>query len=177
VAFPDHFTTARLRAERLRPDHLADLEVMDSDPQFMALLGGVRSHDQTAAYLERNLAHWTTYGFGLWMLWDTDGNQLAGRAVLRHLQLDDQDEVEVGYGFHPAFWGRGLATEIASACVAYAWSPLGLRSVVALTMPVNARSRHVLSKVGLAYERHVEHEGVRHVLYRLHRPQPDPDHA
>lgn len=145
----------------------------------MALLGGVRTHDQTAAYLERNLAHWTTYGFGLWILRDTEGNRVAGRAVLRHLQLDDQDEVEVGYGFHPAFWGRGLATEIAAACIAYAWSPLGLRSVVALTMPVNLRSRHVLSKVGLTYERDVQYEGVRHVLYRLHRPppQPDADHA
>lgn len=166
MAFPDSFETPRLSAERLTPAHFDALRIMDTDPEFMALLGGVRETDKTAAYLERNLEHWRNHGFGLWILREKAEHRLAGRACLRHLTIDDADEVEVGYGFHPGFWGRGLATEIAAVCLQYAVATLHLPSVVALTLPTNQGSRHVLSKVGLVYERDIDHEGLRHVLYR-----------
>jgi RimJ/RimL family protein N-acetyltransferase len=37
---------------------------------------------------------------------------------------------------------------------------------VALTQPRNVRSRRVLEKVGMAYERDMVHGGLAHVLYR-----------
>lgn len=166
VAFPESFSTARLRAERLMPGHLEALSRMDRDPDFMAMLGGVREEGQTIAYLDRNLKHWSDYGFGLWMLRENDENRFAGRAVLRHLQVEGTDEVEVGYGFYPEFWGRGLATEIATACLQLARTELRLASVVAITQPENVRSQRVMTKVGLVYERDILHEGVLHVLFR-----------
>lgn len=169
MTFPDHFVTPRLQAERLMPDHLAELSRMDRDPDFMAMLGGVRDEAQTAAYLERNLRHWADHGFGLWMLRERAANMLAGRAVLRHLLVEGTDEVEVGYGFYPEFWGRGLATEIALACLSFARTELHLASVVAITLPENAGSRRVMTKVGLNYERDITHEGIHHVLYRTGR--------
>src|SRR5262245_16525532 len=143
---------------------------MDTDPEYMALLGGVRTTEQTDAYLELNLKHWDDYGYGLWILRDQEHDRIVGRAVLRHLLLDDHDEVEVGYGFYPAYWGQGFATEIAASCVTYAWNPLGLPSIVALTVRDNVRSQHVMMKVGLAFEREVEHAGQLHMLYRMRRP-------
>src|SRR2546427_12087068 len=95
MPFPDSFATARLRAERLTPEHFAELRRMDRDPEFMAMLGGPRDDAQTAAYLARNLQHWTDYGFGLWILRESQQNRVAGRAVLRHLLLEGSDEVEV----------------------------------------------------------------------------------
>jgi RimJ/RimL family protein N-acetyltransferase len=162
----DSFSTARLRAERLTPGHLADLRAMDRDPQFMALLGGLRDETQTAAYLARNLQHWDDYGFGVWILREVGDARVAGRALLRHLLLEGGDEVELGYGFHPEFWGRGLATEIATACLRVGREQLGLPSVVAITRPANAGSQRVLTKAGLVYERDVTHEGVSHLLFR-----------
>ena len=43
MPFPETFTTTRLTAERLRPQHFAAIRAMDSDPAYMALLGGPRS--------------------------------------------------------------------------------------------------------------------------------------
>jgi RimJ/RimL family protein N-acetyltransferase len=138
----DSFSTARLAAERLTADHWDDLRRMDQDERFMAELGGVRDEARTLACLERNLAHWVARGFGLWMLRDRDTGGVIGRALLRHLDVDGVDEVETGYGFLPDFWGHGLATEIARACVRSAASGLALhRSSGSPPPPMPPRSR------------------------------------
>lgn len=160
------FSTARLDAERLTADHWDDLRRMDQDVRFMAELGGVRDAAGTLAYLERNLAHWAAHGFGLWMLRDRRSGAVIGRAVLRHLDVDGIDEVETGYGFLPDLWGRGLATEIARACVSIGRQQLGMASIIGITVPTNAASQQVMRKAGLRYERDILHAGLLHQLFR-----------
>ena len=163
--FPESFTTARLRAERLTTAHFDAIRAMDTDAQYMALLGGTRSEVETRAYMARNLRHWDDYGFGLWLLRDFEG-RVAGRCVLRHLDIEGSDEVELGYGLHPQYWGRGLATEIAKELLRLGREWLGRPSIVAITRHDNLGSQRVLVKTGLVYERDVDHEGVPHLLYR-----------
>ncbi len=165
MTFLDSFATARLRAERLTTDHFDDIRSMDSDATYMALLGGPRSAAETRLYMTRNLHHWDDYGFGLWMLRDTDG-RMAGRCVLRHLDVEGTDEVELGYGLHTQYWGRGLATEIATELLRLGRVVLHRPSIVAITRHDNIGSQRVLVKTGLVYERDVDHESVPHLLYR-----------
>ena len=167
---PDSFSTARLDADRLTSEHLPELRRMHRDPAVMAALGGVRDEEQTAAYLARNLRHWADHGFGLWILREVGGRDPVGRAVLRHLLVEGVDEVEVGYAFYPGFWGRGLATEVATACLAFGREHLQLATIVGVTKPSNRASQHVLLKVGLAYERDFLHEGARSALFRIRYP-------
>jgi len=164
------FSTARLRAEPLSDGHLADLLAMHADPVQMEMLGGVRDETQTREYLDRNLAHRAEHGFGLWMVRDPATSAIIGRALVRTLSLDGADEVEIGYSLRPDYWGRGLGTEIAIACIRHAFHALGLPSVVALTQPHNVRSRRVLEKVGMRYERDVTRGDLPHVVYRLTGP-------
>lgn len=160
------FTTPRLAAERLTQGHLPELRRMHRDAAVMAQLGGVRDEAQTTAYLTKNLKHWGDYGFGLWILRERAGGEPVGRAVLRHLLVEGVDEVEVGYAFYEPFWGRGLATEVATACIALGRRELGLTTIVAVTSPDNRASHHVLEKVGLVYERDFIHEGALSNLWR-----------
>lgn len=170
------FVTRRLEGERLTEAHYADVHRMHRDPVQMELLGGVRSEAQTREYLARNLAHWARYGFGLWIVRHAASGVVAGRALVRHLELEGVDEIEIGYSLYPSYWGRGLGTEMAAECVRLAFEELHLASVVALTVPHNVRSRRVLERVGMTYERDVLHATIPHVLYRaergLRRPLP-----
>jgi RimJ/RimL family protein N-acetyltransferase len=43
---------------------------------------------------------------------------------------------------------------------------LGLQSVVAITLPANRASQRVLLKAGMVYQREINHEGLRHLLFR-----------
>ena len=164
---PASFVTARLTAERLRPEHREAIHAMHQDAEQMVWLGGVRTEAQTAAYMVRNLAHWDLYGFGLWLLRD-ETHQVVGRVLLRHLDLDGVDEVEVGYSLYPAWWGLGLAAEVSRACLDHAQQTLKLSSVVALTVSQNLRSQRVLTKLGMRFERDLQQDGKPHVLFRTH---------
>ena len=139
---------------------------MHADAAVMAYLRGVRDEAANAAYLARNLKHWDDYGFGLWILRELGGGPPVGRAVLRHLLVEDVDEVEVGYAFYKEFWGRGFATEIAAACLALGREKLHLKTIVAVTSLNNTASQRVLRKVGLVYERDIVEDGKMLALFR-----------
>jgi RimJ/RimL family protein N-acetyltransferase len=176
TSLPTSFATPRLVAEALRPQHASAVHRMHVDAEQMEHLGGVRSEAQTAEYMTRNLAHWESHGFGLWLLRERSGSgngDYVGRVLLRHLDLDGIDEVEVGYSLAPALWGKGLAVEVTRACLEMARERLRLETVVALTAPANRRSHRVLEKVGMAFERELLHEGSLLALFRVSGLQPE----
>jgi RimJ/RimL family protein N-acetyltransferase len=153
-------------AERLTRADRHHLRRIDRDPEVMAGMGGVRTPAATDAYLERNLEHWVEHGFGIWMLRDPASGALIGRAGLRHIRVEQSDEVELAYALLPAWWGRGLGTTAARGCLTIAREWIGLPSVVALVLPDNQRSRRVLAKAALLPEREVVHGGRPHLLHR-----------
>jgi RimJ/RimL family protein N-acetyltransferase len=61
-------------------------------------------------------------------------------------------EADLGYMLARAYWGRGYATELATALLAAAFDTLRLERVTALVDVHNDRSRHVLEKAGLRWD-------------------------
>jgi [ribosomal protein S5]-alanine N-acetyltransferase len=163
---PTAFSLRRLNADRLTEADLPVLRRMHRDERIMATLGGVRTDAEIRAYLERNLAHLTEHGFGIWILRDPASGEVVGEAGLRHLTVDGVVEVELAYAIVPELWGRGLATDAARACVTIGRDWLGLPSVVALTLPSHLASQRVLRKAALIQEREVTHAGLPHLLFR-----------
>jgi RimJ/RimL family protein N-acetyltransferase len=58
----------------------------------------------------------------------------------------------LGYWLGRPYWGRGYATEAATAVVAHGFETLGLERIWAPRFRANAASGRVLEKVGLAHE-------------------------
>ncbi|WP_456619921.1 MULTISPECIES: GNAT family N-acetyltransferase [unclassified Bradyrhizobium] len=161
----DHFRTNRLTAEKLRDDDLADLVALHLDAEVSRYLGGVRSAETTKIYLAVNMAHWDQHGFGLWALRTTDG-QFAGRAGIRHILVDGIDEIEIAYTFKREFWGKGLASEIATALTDIGLSQLKLPSLIGLVFVGHGASRRVLEKSNYVLEKSTTHHGEDVVIYR-----------
>jgi RimJ/RimL family protein N-acetyltransferase len=53
----------------------------------------------------------------------------------------------------PSRWRRGLATEAGRALLAHGFGVLGLERIVAITHPRNQRSRAVMERLGMTFER------------------------
>jgi RimJ/RimL family protein N-acetyltransferase len=61
----------------------------------------------------------------------------------------------VGWRFQPGSWGRGLATEGASAALEQAFRTLGLEEVCSLPQADNPASVAVCERLGMRFERDV----------------------
>jgi [ribosomal protein S5]-alanine N-acetyltransferase len=161
--------TARLRGRRIRPDDFELLRQLLQNSQVAATLGGLRTDDEVREILSSALAHWDRFGFGRWLWHNRSDGRFVGRAGLNTVEIDDRNEMEVGYALLPEFWGQGLATEMARASVNVAFHDLGLAELVCFTLPTNIASRRVMEKAGFVFERDFVWKNLPHVLYRLKR--------
>ncbi|MBE9205068.1 GNAT family N-acetyltransferase [Nostoc sp. LEGE 06077] len=161
------FTTHSLLAERLRFQHLTELNRMHQNQQVMATLGGVLSDEETRLFIFNNLHHWQQYGFGLWVFRDKINHQFVGRAGLRNTNVEGSNEVELAYALMAKFWGLGLATEMGEKILKIGFELLNLREVVCFTLTTNLASQRVMEKLGFKYEREFIYANFPHLFYRL----------
>lgn len=161
----ESFSTKRLTAERLHEGHLADLVELHLDPDVSRYLGGVRSPEATRTYLEVNITHWERHGFGLWVL-RTPAGEFAGRAGIRHVDVEGTDEIEVAYTLKRTLWDQGLASEITNALTSLGLLQLEIPSLIGMVSVENRASRRVLEKAHFVLERSATHHGEEVVIYR-----------
>lgn len=111
---------------------------------------------QSAARLERDLAHWQQNGFGRWAL-ETGDHLIGFGGLTHHAEIEG---LNLSYHLHPDFWRRGFAGELAEEALRVAFDIIGAPRVVGLTRPVNPASRSVLERAGFVFEDEVEFEGA-----------------
>jgi RimJ/RimL family protein N-acetyltransferase len=156
--------TPRLVLRRLQDQDRALVRAMDANIDIMGA-DGVRSADESDEFVSGQIDHWDRHGFGIWIAFDRASSACVGRCGLRHVEVEGQEVVQVGYGLFPAFWGQGLATEVAMASARVAFDVLGIPRVVAVALPANLASRRVLEKAGFTHIGETVYDDVLHVVY------------
>src|SRR5215471_19990514 len=143
--------TLRLILRPFSQDDLDDFAAINADPESMRFIGSgtTQSREQTQIRVNAILDHYTQHGFGLFAMVDKTSGEFAGFCGLQH--LDSTSEIEVGYRLSRRFWGLGLATEAARACLQYGFQELHLEQIVAVIQPGNAASKSVARKIGMKY--------------------------
>jgi RimJ/RimL family protein N-acetyltransferase len=168
----DTFTTERLVARRVQPEHFAEMFRLHQDPRVMATLGGkLFDENLTKAIVERALTHWDQHQFGVWMWYDRRNGDFVGRGGIRHAEIEGQAEIELLYALIPDYWRQGVATELALASIDIGFHQLGFDNIAAWTLPTNLGSQGVMKKAGLQYERDVVWADLPHVLFRRRRAE------
>jgi ribosomal-protein-alanine N-acetyltransferase len=172
AAAPEPLRTPRLIGERLRPEHVSELQRLLLDPAVARWLWPFpepQSRADIADILVEDVEHWHRHGFGLWLLRDRESGEMVGRGGLMLTEVDGVTLTEVAWAITPDRWGEGLATELARASLEVAFERLQLEEVVAMALRDNVASRRVMEKAGLVYERETLRAELPHVLYRLRR--------
>jgi [ribosomal protein S5]-alanine N-acetyltransferase len=59
---------------------------------------------------------------------------------------------EISYIIHPAYWGKGIGTEVATLLIDFGFRELDSHRIYATCAPRNVGSARVLEKVGMALE-------------------------
>jgi RimJ/RimL family protein N-acetyltransferase len=175
--------TARLE---LRPLLASDLDLvrrLSSDPRVMTSLGGTLSSLQSAAWLERQLAHFRDHGYGRYVV--SRETEVVGMVGLSRTDFEHGlvPGVEIAWRLSFEHWGHGYATEAARAAIEEGFSKFALPEVIAVTSIDHHRSRAVMERLKMTHSPKdtfdhpllAEGHPLRcHVVYRLPRPPQRP---
>jgi RimJ/RimL family protein N-acetyltransferase len=122
---------------------------LNGDPEVMRYLpdGPYASVEAARLFLERYQDVYRSDGFARWAAVEDATGRANGWCGLRRMP---DGQVDVGYRYLRAAWGRGLATEAALASLEYGFQRLGLPRIIARADPANVASVRVLEKIGQA---------------------------
>ncbi|WP_044243487.1 GNAT family N-acetyltransferase [Chondromyces apiculatus] len=147
------FETERILLRRLTPDDAPFILQLLNEPSWLKFIGDkqVRTLDDARAYIERGpAALYERLGFGPYLAVLRDGEVPMGICGL--YKRDTLPDVDLGFAFVPAFWGKGYAREAAAAVLAHAQHVLHFPRILALTSPDNERSARLLEALGFHLE-------------------------
>ena len=170
-------TTTRLTLRPWHDNDIAAFAAINQDPAVMRWIGDALTLAQTESWVGRMRTMWHEHGLGLFAaeLRDTPGCiGYIGLSIPR-FTTHFTPCVEIGWRLASAVWGQGLASEGASAVLAWARDELHLPEVVSFTTRGNVASQRVMQKIGMHYDPAddfdhpmlaVDHPLRPHVLYR-----------
>ncbi len=168
--------TGRLLLRRWTGADRAPFAAMNADPCVMEHFPAPLTRAESDALVDRIEAGFDEHGFGLWAVEAPEGFVgFTGLSVPR-FEAPFLPAVEIGWRLARRAWGRGYASEAATAALDHGFDVVGLDSVVSFTAVGNARSQRVMRRLGMRLVGEFEHPGVprghpvrRHVLYRVDR--------
>jgi len=142
--------TARLNLRLFTADDVQAMYDLNSDPEVTryAEAAPVKDLHEAREKLEAGpLADYEKYGYGRFAVEYAETGQVIGFCGIKY--IPEIDLPEIGYRFMKKYWGRGLCTEAARACVDFARDDLEIGKLVALIMPENTASIRVAEKLGM----------------------------
>ncbi len=168
--------TERLILREWTPEDAHAAFAIYGDPAVMRYIGAEGRADpdvtHTRAGLDRAIARYPQRpGLGFWAAVERDSGEVVGAGLL--VPLEGGPEVEVGYHLVRRVWGRGYATELARALVAYGFDRLGLHRIVGVAYPANRASCRVLEKAGLIHQGRRRYYGQDLEYYVIERVEAD----
>jgi mutator protein MutT len=173
--------TERLRLEPITgpngvlPGHVADLVSLYSDPWVSYWYAETWSPEVAAERATAFQTGWERDSVSKWIAYDRTDGALVGRGGLSRMPAGRPvsaaitelagpewaaDRLELGWALVEAARGRGLATELGHAGLAFAFDTLGARAVIAFTERHNKASRVVMERLGMTYAGEITSEGL-----------------
>lgn len=148
--------TPRLFIRPFVEDDAAFIVALLNDPDWLRFIGDrkVRSLDDARRYLlngpiravERN-------GHGLMqVLLRADGGGEVPIGMCGLIKREGLADVDLGFAFLPAWRKQGYAREAAEAVLRHGRDILGLKRVVAITLPDNIASTRLLQSLGMHFD-------------------------
>ncbi|MCJ8270546.1 MAG: GNAT family N-acetyltransferase [Psychrosphaera sp.] len=160
-----------LQTERLSLHHATEQDAafiydLLTDQTFIDNIAdkGVKNLDDARAYINDSLINsYNTHGFGLFLTkLKSDGTPIGLCGLLKR---DDFDCPDVGYAFLPKYTGQGYATEAAKGAMVWGKETLGIKRIIAITMPGNKGSIKVLEKLGLVSNKTIDFMDSENLLF------------
>lgn len=139
------------------------------DEETMYAYEGAFTDEEVQGWLDRQLARYERYGFGLWAVVLKETHEMIGQCGLTMQPWKDGEVLEIGYLFRRDCWHRGYAAEAAQACKRYAFEKLGAKEVCSIIRDTNTASQNVALRNGMkaqdTWTKHFRGVDMPHIRY------------
>lgn len=164
-----HLETERLIFREWKDEDRKPFARMNADPIVMQYLPRSLDEKSSNKLVDRFQTHFKDKGFGLYAVEVKDSGDFAGFIGLQTVgfEADFTPAVEIAWRLDYSVWGHGYASEGAQAVLDHGLKTLKLKQIVSFTVPENARSIHLMEKIGL---KHVEGGEFKHPAMRKADP-------
>lgn len=139
-----------------------------SDPVTMSFWPEPLDERAVEAWVEQNARSFESSGLGRMMVRDRQTDRVLGDCGIVRAEIGGTPENDLGYIIHHPYWGSGLGTECARACLEYGTTRLGLRRVVANMPHDHGASIRVAERLGMKLERTFANPRNRGIPTRLY---------
>ena len=141
--------TERLSLRELTQDDYPALCRILQDERVMYAYEGAFSDAEVQEWLDRQLARYKKWGFGLWAAVLKETGEVIGQCGLTMQLWKEREVLEIGYLLRRDCWHRGYSTEAARACKAYAFEKLEAEEVCSIIRDINEASKRVAIRNGM----------------------------
>jgi len=144
---------------------------LQTDEQVMKYIGdGIRNRQEVIDFMEKSIQHFQKHGFGFCTVFEKESKEFVGQAGLFYLVYDDtQPDIEVGYRLARKFWGKGYATVLTKALIAWGFQNISVQKLVAVTHLDNTPSSRVLEKSGIVFCGHSQYYNQKVKYYEINK--------
>lgn len=160
--------TERLKLRQFTPGDVQITYALGTDPDVIRYAENEPFGDLAEARqcLEQGpLADYEKYGYGRFAVELKEAGEVIGFCGIKY--IEEIELPEIGYRYLKRYWGRGIGTEAAQACVEFARNDLGIEKLVALITPKNVASIRVAEKLGMSRGPLIHIYGVDAYQYEL----------
>lgn len=88
------------------------------------------------------------FDYGMWLVYSKDTGKLVGRMGIENRSIDGANCQELGYIVGKKYQGHGIAYEVCTAIIEYAYEYLGIDSLYACIHKENIASVNLIKKLG-----------------------------
>jgi [ribosomal protein S5]-alanine N-acetyltransferase len=162
IEMKNQMVTDRLCLDLLtEADHQFILALVNSQG-WLDFIGdrNVHSTEEAIAYIHKVM---NTQDLFYWVVRVTRWNIPVG--IISFIKRSYLDNFDIGFAFLPEYNGNGYACEAAKAVLSMVSRHPGYYPVLATTLPQNIRSVRLLTKLGFHFEKQMEVEGERLLVY------------
>lgn len=165
-------TSERLTLTPITPGDFTHLCRLGADPVFTGQIGvPVMTPETVWMRLLRDVGHWHILGVGNWAVRRREDGAWLGTVGIFDYRRDltpPLGDLEVGWGFDPAFHGQGYAFEAVTEALRHADEALKLKRTTCLISPNNGPSLRLAQKTGFRIWGDGVHRGeTLHLLERV----------
>jgi RimJ/RimL family protein N-acetyltransferase len=164
--------TNRLFLRELTEEDNVSLLTLFSDPLAMKYFPSTKNIEQVDEWISKNVESYSSNGYGLYLIILKDTLEPVGYCgLILQKDVDDKDEVEIGYGLIREYWHKGYASEAAIECKKYGFEKLKIEKLISLIRPENKPSINVAIRNGMSWQKDIMRWDYLHSIYSIEQSE------